>query len=158
KPGDIVTIEGPFGEFFAKDTDNEMVFVGGGAGMAPMRAHIFDQLKRIKTKRKITFWYGARSKRELFYVEDFNKLQEEHNNFKWYIALSEPLKEDNWKGYTGFIHEVLYEHYLKDHEAPEDCEYYLCGPPPMLKAMLNLLDNLGVEEENILYDDFGAAK
>ena len=155
KPGDKVTISGPFGEFFAKDTDAEMVFVGGGAGMAPMRSHIFDQLKRIKTNRKITFWYGARSLREMFYVEDFNQLQEENDNFNWYVALSDPLPEDNWEGYTGFIHQVLYNEYLKDHPAPEDCEYYLCGPPLMNSAVLNMLDNLGVESENILLDDFG---
>ncbi len=155
KPGDKVTVSGPFGEFFAKETDAEMVFVGGGAGMAPMRSHIFDQLKRIRTKRKITFWYGARSKRELFYVEDFNRLQEEHENFKWYVALSEPLPEDDWDGPVGFIHEVLYNMYLKDHPAPEDCEYYLCGPPLMIAAVTKMLDDLGVEEESILFDDFG---
>ena len=155
KPGDKVTISGPYGEFFARDTDNEMVFIGGGAGMAPMRSHIFDQLKRINTKRKITFWYGARSLREAFYVEEFNKLQEEHENFTWHLALSEPLPEDNWTGPVGFIHQVLYDMYLKDHPAPEDCEYYLCGPPMMNEAVLKMLDNLGVEPENILFDDFG---
>ena len=155
KPGDKVTISGPFGEFFAKETDAEMVFVGGGAGMAPMRSHIFDQLKRTKTKRKITFWYGARSKRELFYVEDFNKLQEEYENFRWHIALSEPLPQDKWDGPVGFIHEVLYNMYLKDHPAPEDCEYYLCGPPLMIAAVTKMLEDLGVEEENIMFDDFG---
>ncbi|RME88371.1 MAG: NADH:ubiquinone reductase (Na(+)-transporting) subunit F [Candidatus Hydrogenedentota bacterium] len=155
KPGDHVTISGPYGEFFAKDTDNEMVFIGGGAGMAPMRSHIFDQLKRLHTKRKITFWYGARSLREMFYVDDFNKLQEEHENFKWFVALSDPKPEDNWTGYTGFIHQVLYDNYLKDHPAPEDCEYYICGPPMMLSAVINMLHDLGVEDENILYDDFG---
>lgn len=155
KPGDKVTISGPYGEFFARDTDKEMVFVGGGAGMAPMRSHIMDQFYRIKTKRKVTFWYGARSKRELFYVEDFDKIQAEHDNFRWYIALSEPLPEDNWTGYTGFIHEVLYEHYLKDHPAPEDCEYYLCGPPMMNAAVIKMLLDLGVEREDIMLDDFG---
>ncbi len=155
KPGDKCTISGPFGEFFAKDTDAEMVFIGGGAGMAPMRSHIFDQLKRIKTKRKMSFWYGARSRREMFYVEDFDHLQDENDNFKWHVALSDPLPEDNWDGYTGFIHNVLYENYLRDHDAPEDCEYYMCGPPVMNAAVINMLKNLGVEEENILLDDFG---
>ncbi|MAE58670.1 MAG: NADH:ubiquinone reductase (Na(+)-transporting) subunit F, partial [Halobacteriovorax sp.] len=129
KPGDECTISGPFGEFFARDTDKEMVFVGGGAGMAPMRSHIFDQFRRIKTDRKVTFWYGARSKREMFYVEDFDMIQRENENFKWHVALSDALPSDNWEGYTGFIHNVLFEKYLKDHPAPEDCEYYLCGPP-----------------------------
>ncbi len=156
KPGDKVTISGPYGEFFARDTDNEMIFIGGGAGMAPMRSHIFDQLKRLNSKRKISFWYGARSLREAFYVEEFNKLQEEHPNFKWYLALSEPLPEDNWDGPTGFIHQVLYDMYLKDHPAPEDCEYYLCGPPLMISAVLKMLDSLGVERDNILFDDFGS--
>lgn len=155
KPGDKVTISGPYGEFFAKDTNNEMIFVGGGAGMAPMRSHIFDQLKRIKTKRKITFWYGARSLKEAFYVDEFDKLQEENDNFKWYLALSEPLPEDNWTGYTGFIHQVLYDNYLKSHPAPEDCEYYMCGPPMMNNAVIQMLTNLGVERENIALDDFG---
>ena len=155
KPGDNVTISGPYGEFFAKDTDNEMVFIGGGAGMAPMRSHIFDQLKRINTQRKITFWYGARSLREVFYQDEFDELAENHPNFTWHLALSEPLPEDNWNGYTGFIHQVLLDNYLKDHPAPEDAEYYLCGPPLMNAAVLNMLDNLGVEEENILFDDFG---
>lgn len=155
KPGDEVTISGPYGEFFAKDTDAEMVFVGGGAGMAPMRSHIFDQFYRLKTKRKLTFWYGARSLREAFYVEDFDKIQEEHENFRWYLALSEPLPEDKWTGLTGFIHQVLYDSYIKNHPAPEDCEYYICGPPLMLSAVINMLHNLGVEDENILFDDFG---
>ncbi len=155
KAGDEVTISGPFGEFFAKETDAEMVFVGGGAGMAPMRSHIFDQLERIKTKRKITFWYGARSLREMFYVEDFDRLAAEHPNFEWHVALSDPLAEDNWTGDTGFIHNVLYENYLKDHEAPEDCEFYMCGPPMMNQAVINMLQDLGVEESNIMLDDFG---
>ncbi len=155
KEGDDVTISGPFGEFFAKDTDAEMVFVGGGAGMAPMRSHIFDQLERIKTDRKVTFWYGARSKREMFYVEDFDRLAAEHDNFEWHVALSDPMEEDNWDGYTGFIHNVLHENYLKDHEAPEDCEFYMCGPPMMNQAVINMLHDLGVEDENILLDDFG---
>ncbi len=155
KPGDKVTISGPFGEFFARETENEMVFVGGGAGMAPMRSHIFDQLERLGSKRKMTFWYGARSRREMFYVDDFDRLQAEHDNFTWHVALSDPLPEDNWDGYTGFIHEVLYENYLKDHPAPEDCEYYMCGPPMMNAAVINTLEDLGVERENILLDDFG---
>ncbi|EEX65988.1 NADH:ubiquinone reductase (Na(+)-transporting) subunit F [Vibrio metoecus] len=155
KAGDKCTISGPFGEFFAKDTDAEMVFIGGGAGMAPMRSHIFDQLKRLKSKRKMSYWYGARSKREMFYVEDFDGLAAENDNFVWHCALSDPQPEDNWTGYTGFIHNVLYENYLRDHEAPEDCEYYMCGPPMMNAAVINMLKNLGVEEENILLDDFG---
>lgn len=155
KAGDKVTISGPFGEFFARDTDAEMVFIGGGAGMAPMRSHIFDQLGRIKTKRKISFWYGARSKREMFYVNDFDTLAAEHPNFEWHVALSDALPEDNWTGYTGFIHNVLYENYLKNHPAPEDCEFYMCGPPMMNAAVIQLLLDLGVERENIMLDDFG---
>jgi Na+-transporting NADH:ubiquinone oxidoreductase subunit F len=155
KEGDKVTISGPFGEFFAKETEAEMVFIGGGAGMAPMRSHIFDQLRRLKSKRKITFWYGARSKREMFYVEDFDMLAAENDNFEWHVALSDPQPEDNWTGYTGFIHNVIYENYLKNHKAPEDCEFYMCGPPMMNKAVINMLKDLGVEDENILLDDFG---
>ena len=155
KPGDEVTISGPFGEFFAKDTDAEMVFVGGGAGMAPMRSHIFDQLRRLNSDRKISFWYGARSKREMFYVEDFDMLDKENDNFEWHVALSDPQPEDDWQGETGFIHNVLFENYLKDHPNPEDCEYYMCGPPVMNAAVINMLENLGVEHDNILLDDFG---
>ncbi|EFE97998.1 NADH:ubiquinone reductase (Na(+)-transporting) subunit F [Serratia odorifera] len=155
KPGDKVTISGPFGEFFAKDTDAEMIFIGGGAGMAPMRSHIFDQLKRLKSKRKITFWYGARSLREMFYEDDFNHLQDENENFTWHVALSDPQPEDNWTGYTGFIHNVLLENYLKNHPAPEDCEFYMCGPPMMNAAVIKMLKDLGVEDENIMLDDFG---
>ncbi|MBE3651903.1 NADH:ubiquinone reductase (Na(+)-transporting) subunit F [Vibrio navarrensis] len=155
KAGDKCTISGPFGEFFAKDTDAEMVFIGGGAGMAPMRSHIFDQLKRLQSKRKMSFWYGARSKREMFYVEDFDGLAAENDNFVWHCALSDPQPEDNWDGYTGFIHNVLYENYLRDHDAPEDCEYYMCGPPMMNAAVIGMLKDLGVEDENILLDDFG---
>lgn len=155
KPGDEVTISGPFGEFFARDTKKEMVFVGGGAGMAPMRSHIFDQFRRIKTDRKVTFWYGARSKREMFYVEDFDAIQAENENFKWHVALSDALPTDNWDGYKGFIHNVLYEEYLKNHPAPEDCEYYLCGPPIMNTSVINMLLSLGVEREDIMLDDFG---
>ncbi|AHG21354.1 Na(+)-translocating NADH-quinone reductase subunit F [Chania multitudinisentens RB-25] len=155
KAGDKVTISGPFGEFFAKETEAEMVFVGGGAGMAPMRSHIFDQLKRLQSKRKITFWYGARSLREMFYEDDFNHLQEENENFTWHVALSDPQPEDNWSGYTGFIHNVLLENYLKNHPAPEDCEFYMCGPPMMNAAVIKMLKDLGVEDDNIMLDDFG---
>ncbi len=155
KPGDDVTISGPFGEFFAKDTDAEMMFIGGGAGMAPMRSHIFDQFRRLHSDRKVTFWYGARSLREAFYVEDFDSIASENDNFEWHLAMSEPQPEDNWDGLTGFIHQVAYDNYLKDHPAPEDIEYYLCGPPMMLKACMDMLDGLGVEPENILFDDFG---
>ena len=155
KAGDKVTISGPFGEFFAKETDNEMVFIGGGAGMAPMRSHIFDQLKRLNSKRKMSFWYGARSKREMFYEDDYNGLAADNDNFQWHVALSDPQPEDNWDGLTGFIHNVLFEEYLKDHEAPEDCEYYMCGPPMMNAAVIGMLKDLGVEDENIMLDDFG---
>ncbi|MEM6741137.1 MAG: NADH:ubiquinone reductase (Na(+)-transporting) subunit F [Pseudomonadota bacterium] len=155
KPGDKVTISGPFGEFFARETEKEMVFVGGGAGMAPMRSHIFDQLKRLKSKRKITFWYGARSKREMFFVEDFDGLAADNPNFEWHVALSDALPEDEWTGYTGFIHNVLYEEYLKDHPAPEDCEFYMCGPPMMNQSVINMLLDLGVDREDIMLDDFG---
>jgi Na+-transporting NADH:ubiquinone oxidoreductase subunit F len=138
KPGDKVTISGPYGEFFAKDTDNEMVFIGGGAGMAPMRSHIFDQLKRIA-----------------FYVEEFDELAENNDNFKWHLALSEPLPEDNWDSYVGFIHKVLLDEYLSEHPAPEDCEYYICGPPMMNSAVIGMLEDLGVTRDHILLDDFG---
>ncbi len=155
KPGDKVTISGPYGEFFARDTDAEMVFIGGGAGMAPMRSHILDQLLRLNTKRKITYWYGARSLKEMFYVDEFNELEKKFPNFSWHIALSDPQPEDNWTGLTGFIHQVLYDEYIKDHEAPEDCEYYMCGPPMMATAVTNMLLEQGVERENIMFDDFG---
>ncbi len=155
KPGDKATISGPFGEFFAKNTDNEMVFIGGGAGMAPMRSHIFDQLKRIHSHRKMSFWYGARSLRESFYNEEFDDLARDNENFDWHLALSEPAPEDNWTGYTGFIHQVLLDNYLAKHEAPEDCEYYICGPPMMNSAVITMLDNLGVTRDHIMLDDFG---
>lgn len=155
KPGDTITVYGPFGEFFAKDTDAEMVFIGGGAGMAPMRSHIFDQLYRLKSKRKISFWYGARSLRELFYQDEYDRLAEECENFEWHLALSDPQPDDNWEGPTGFIHNVLYDMYLKDHPAPEDCEYYMCGPPMMNASCIKLLKDLGVEDDNIMLDDFG---
>jgi Na+-transporting NADH:ubiquinone oxidoreductase subunit F len=155
KPGDEVIISGPFGEFFAKETPAEMIFIGGGAGMAPMRSHIFDQFRRLHTDRKVSFWYGARSLREAFYIEDFDSIQAENENFKWYLALSEPQEEDNFEGYTGFIHQVLFDNYLKQHPAPEDCEYYICGPPMMNDAVIKMLSDLGVEPENVLFDDFG---
>jgi Na+-transporting NADH:ubiquinone oxidoreductase subunit F len=155
KPGDTVTISGPYGEFFAKETDAEMVFIGGGAGMAPMRSHIFDQLKRLHSQRKISFWYGARSLREAFYVEEFDELAKTHANFTWHLVLSDPQPEDNWTGAKGFVHQYLYDNYLASHPAPEDCEYYLCGPPMMNKAATEMLFNLGVEQDNILFDDFG---
>lgn len=155
KPGDKVTVYGPFGEFFAKETDAEMVFVGGGAGMAPMRSHIFDQLKRLKSDRKISFWYGARSLKELFYKEDYDSLAAEFPNFEWHVAMSDPQPDDNWEGLTGFIHNVLLEQYLKDHPAPEDCEYYMCGPPIMNQSVMTMLEAMGVEPENIMLDDFG---
>ncbi len=156
KPGDEVTISGPFGDFYARETNNEMIFIGGGAGMAPMRSHIFDQLERINSTRKISFWYGARSYGELFFVEDFDRMQQENENFAWHIALSDAEKSDHWTGYTGFIHQVLYDNYLSKHPAPEDCEFYICGPPMMNQAVINMLIDLGVDQENILFDDFGA--
>ncbi len=155
KPGDEVTVSGPFGEFFAKDTDNEMVFIGGGAGMAPMRAHIFDQLIRLETTRKMSFWYGARSLKEAFYVDEFDALAADNDNFEWHLALSEPQPEDRWDGPTGFIHKVLLDAYLAEHPAPEDCEYYLCGPPMMNAAVIKMLEDLGVTHDRILLDDFG---
>jgi len=155
KEGDEITVSGPFGEFFARETKAEMCFVGGGAGMAPMRSHIFDQFHRLRTKRKATYWYGARSLKEAFYQDEFDAIAKANPNFQWHLALSEPMPEDNWKGYTGFIHQVLYEQYLKDHPAPEDIEYYMCGPGPMTKAVINMLLDLGVERENIMLDDFG---
>jgi len=155
KPGDEVTVSGPYGEFFARESDKEMCFVGGGAGMAPMRSHIFDQFHRLHTNRKVTFWYGARSLLEAFYAQEFDALQAANPNFEWHLALSEPLAEDNWSGPTGFIHQVLHERYLRDHPAPEDIEYYLCGPGPMTRAVIDMLLSLGVERENIMLDDFG---
>ena len=172
KPGDPVTISGPFGEFFARDTNNEMVFIGGGAGMAPMRSHIFDQFRRLHTKRKVSYWYGARSFKEAFYIEDFDEIQRENDNFVWHIALSDTRvaeAEDDWsnpeadsrkplgckEGYTGFIHQVLLDNYLNNHPSPEDCEYYLCGPPMMNISVEKMLDELGVEPENVMKDDFG---
>jgi Na+-transporting NADH:ubiquinone oxidoreductase subunit F len=155
KSGDSLTITGPFGEFRVRESEAEMIFVGGGAGMAPLRSHIFDQLKRLHSKRKISYWYGARSLREAFYMEQFEQLAAEHENFSWHLALSEALPADHWTGLSGFIHELLLEYYLKQHRAPEDCEFYLCGPPMMIAALTNMFDELGVEEENIVFDDFG---
>ncbi|MBI1312167.1 NADH:ubiquinone reductase (Na(+)-transporting) subunit F [bacterium] len=155
KPGDKVTISGPYGEFFINDSDAEMVYIGGGAGMAPLRSHIFELFKERKTNRKVSYWYGGRSSRELFYVDHFRDIEAEFPNFKFNIALSEPLPEDNWTGYTGFIHQVLHDEYLKDHPAPEDIEYYMCGPPMMNSAVQKMLAELGVEPENIRFDDFG---
>tara|TARA_B100000242_G_scaffold117470_2_gene82088 strand:+ start:5158 stop:6390 length:1233 start_codon:yes stop_codon:yes gene_type:complete len=155
KKGDKLTIFGPFGEFMAKDTQNEMVFIGGGAGMAPMRSHIFDQLLRLNSSRKISFWYGARSLKEMFYDEEFRELEKKYENFSYHTALSDPLPEDSWSGYTGFISHVLYDNYLVNHPTPEDCEYYMCGPPMMMDAAFKMLDSLGVEPENIMFDDFG---
>lgn len=156
KPNDRVVIAGPYGEFYARDTGNEMVFIGGGTGMAPMRSHILDQLKRIKTDRKISFWFGVRSKRDLFYHEEFERLAAEHPNFEYVAALSDPKSDDDWDGPVGFIHQVAYDRYLSHHDAPEDCEYYMCGPPLMISAVQKMLSDLGVPEENVLFDDFGS--
>ena len=155
KPGDKVEISGPYGEFFIKDTRAEMIYIGGGAGMAPLRSHIFELFKERHTDRKVSYWYGGRSKRELFYVDQFEKIAEDFPNFSFNIALSEPLPEDQWTGDVGFIHQVLYDNYLKNHPAPEDVEYYICGPPMMNQAVFKLLDDLGVEPDNISFDDFG---
>jgi Na+-transporting NADH:ubiquinone oxidoreductase subunit F len=155
KPGDKVMIAGPYGEFFLRDTHNEMMFVGGGAGMAPMRSHIFHLFHTLKTTRKVSFWYGARSRREIFYEKDFREIEKQFPNFEFHIALSEPKAEDHWTGYTGYIHQVIHDHYLNTHEAPEDIEYYMCGPPMMTNAMTGMLDSLGVPPEMILFDDFG---
>lgn len=155
KPGDKVTISGPYGEFFVRDTPNEKMFIGGGAGMAPMRSHIFNLFETERTDKPVTFWYGARSSREIFYEDHFRKIESEFPNFKFNIALSEPKPEDNWDGYVGFIHQVILENYLETHDSPEDVEYYLCGPPMMTDALANMLDNLGVPSENVMYDNFG---
>jgi Na+-transporting NADH:ubiquinone oxidoreductase subunit F len=155
KPGDTIELSGAYGEFFAKDTNREMCFIGGGAGMAPMRSHIFDQLKRLSSKRRITFWYGARSRREMFYDDEFKELARKNPNFTYHVALSDPQPEDNWEGFQGFIHTVLKEEYLDQHEDPTEIEYYLCGPPMMLSASMGMLDAIGVEKEMIAFDDFG---
>ncbi len=165
KPGDTVTISGPYGEFFINDSDAEMLYVGGGAGMAPMRSHLYELFRTIKTGRKVTFWYGGRSKRELFYVEHFRALEKDFPNFKFYIALSEPLEEDNWKvkdslegdgdGFVGFIHQVVIDNYLSKHDSPEDIEVYFCGPPLMNQAVDKMAEDFGVPPENVRFDDFG---
>ena len=156
KPGDKMTVFGPYGDFFVKDTPAEKIWIGGGAGMAPLRSHIFDELLRKGSTGKMSYWYGARSLREMFYTEELDELAEKYPNFSWHVALSEPLEEDNWEGLTGFIHNVVYENYLKDHPSPEDCEYYMCGPPIMASSVQTMLEDLGVEPENIAFDDFGA--
>lgn len=156
KPGDKVTMSGPYGDFHILETNNEMLYIGGGAGMAPLRAQLLHLFNTVKTGRKVSYWYGARSKNEIFYEEDFRAIEKEFPNFKFHIGLSEPRPEDNWTGPVGFIHQVIYDNYLKDHEAPEDIEYYMCGPGPMSNAVKVMLDNLGVAKENILFDDFGA--
>ena len=155
KPGDKVTISGPYGEFFIKDTDREMVYIGGGAGMAPMRSHLFHLFQTLKTGRKVSFWYGARSVREMFYDEHFKDIEKKFPNFTYKVALSEPMEEDNWTGHKGFIHQVLHDEYLQKHEDPTEIEYYMCGPPPMINACDNMLDSLGVDKEMIAYDSFG---
>ena len=155
KPGDKVTISGPYGDFFIKDTEREMVYVGGGAGMAPLRSHIFHLFHTLKTGRKVSYWYGARSKREMFYDDHFKKIQDKFPNFEYHVALSDPMPEDNWKGFTGFIHQVVHDNYLKEHEDPTEIEYYMCGPPMMNTAVTKMLEDLGVEEDMIDYDDFG---
>ena len=155
KPGDKVTISGPYGEFHIKNTGNEMVYIGGGAGMAPLRSHIFHLFHTLRTNRKVSYWYGARSLREVFYEDEFRAIEKEFPNFRFHLALSEPLPEDNWKGLTGFIHKVLLDNYLSKHEEPEDIEYYFCGPPVMNNAVIKMLDSLGVPQENISFDDFG---
>ena len=156
KPGDKVTMSGPYGDFHILETNNEMLYIGGGAGMAPLRAQLLHLFNTVKTGRKVSYWYGARSKNEIFYEEDFRAIEKEFPNFKFHIGLSEPRPEDNWTGPVGFIHQVIYDNYLKDHEAPEDIEYYMCGPGPMSNAVKAMLENLGVAKENILFDDFGA--
>ncbi|MDR3235111.1 MAG: NADH:ubiquinone reductase (Na(+)-transporting) subunit F [Prevotellaceae bacterium] len=155
KPGDKVMISGPYGEFFLRDTDSEMIFIGGGAGMAPMRSHIFHLFHTLRTTRNVSFWYGARSRSEIFYEQDFRNIEQHFPNFKFHIALSEPKKEDSWTGDTGFIHQVLYDNYLKTHASPEDIEYYMCGPPMMTSSVVKLLDSLGVPQEMVMFDDFG---
>lgn len=156
KPGDKVMMSGPYGDFHIQETQREMLYIGGGAGMAPLRAQLLHLFKTVKTNRKVSYWYGARSKNEIFYEEDFRAIEREFPNFKFNIALSDPRPEDNWTGYVGFIHQVIYDNYLKDHEAPEDIEYYMCGPGPMSKAVEGMLDNLGVPREMLHFDDFGA--
>ena len=156
KKGDKATISGPYGEFFIKPTEKEMIYIGGGAGMAPLRSHIFHLFHTLKSNRKVSYWYGGRSLRELFYIDDFRNIEKEFPNFSFHIALSEPMPEDNWTGFTGFIHNVVLENYLKNHPEPEEIEYYLCGPPLMLSAVQNMLSNMGVPDENVAFDDFGS--
>jgi Na+-transporting NADH:ubiquinone oxidoreductase subunit F len=155
KPGDKVMVSGPYGEFHIKNTKREMMFIGGGAGMAPLRSMIFDQFLTQHTDRKASYWYGARSLREVFYDDELRNIEKKNPNFKFNLALSEPMKEDNWTGYTGFIHQIALDNYLSKHPEPEDIEYYLCGPPMMNTAVLKMLDQLGVPPENIALDDFG---
>ena len=155
KPGDKVRMSGPYGDFHIQDTDAEMLYIGGGAGMAPLRAQILHLFRTLHTSRKVSYWYGARSKKEIFYEEDFREIEKQFPNFSFHIALSDPQPEDNWTGYTGFIHQVIYDNYLKDHEAPEDIEYYMCGPGPMANAVKVMLENLGVERSQLFFDDFG---
>jgi Na+-transporting NADH:ubiquinone oxidoreductase subunit F len=155
KPGDKVMISGPYGEFFIKDTDREMVYVGGGAGMAPLRSHIFHLFDTLRTNRKVSYWYGARSAREMFYTEEFEAIEKEFPNFSYHVALSDAMPEDKWTGHTGFIHQVLHDNYLKDHPDIDAVEFYMCGPPMMNTAVQNLLDDMGVEKEMIDFDDFG---
>ena len=155
KPGDKVMISGPYGEFFLRETNNEMMFIGGGAGMAPMRSHIFNLFKTMHTKRKVSFWYGARSLKEAPYRDEFDQIAAENPNFKWTLALDSPQPEDNWTGPDGFIHQVIFDNYLKNHENPEDIEYYLCGPPMMIQAVTKMLYDLGGPDENVMYDNFG---
>lgn len=154
KPGDKARISGPYGEFFINETDREMCYIGGGAGMAPMRSHIFHLFRTMKTDRKVTFWYGARSKKEMFYEDDYNEIKAQNPNFSWNVAMSDPQPEDNWDGYTGFIHQVLYDEYLSKHEDPTEVEYYLCGPPMMIDAAVGMLEDIGVEADMIRYDKF----
>jgi len=156
KKGDKVTISGPYGEFHIKDSNREMIYIGGGAGMAPLRSHIFHLFQTLKTNRKVSYWYGARSKREMFYTEDFEAIEKQFPNFKYHVALSEPMPEDNWTGYKGFIHQVVLENYLKNHPNPDEIEFYLCGPPMMLSAVQKMLGELGVEKDMIAFDDFGS--
>ena len=155
KPGDTITMSGPYGEFAINPTDREMVYVGGGAGMAPLRSQLYHLFNTLKTGRKVSYWYGARSKREIFYEEEFRALERDFPNFRFVIALSDPQEEDNWEGPVGFIHSIVIDHYLSQHDAPEDCEFYFCGPPLMLKAVLKMCDDFGVPPENVRFDDFG---
>jgi Na+-transporting NADH:ubiquinone oxidoreductase subunit F len=155
RQGDEVTVSGPFGDFFVQDTDREIVLIGGGVGMAPLRSHVFDQLEFRRTTRRVSFWYGARGLIDLYYADDMERLAREHDNFSWHVALSDAAPDDAWDGETGFIHDVVYRNHLRAHPDPAACEYYLCGPPLMIEAVRAMLDRLDVPPENILYDDFG---